>query len=377
MSEKLYEEWKNTAKQLNVEKYSIAISQIISWYKDGVLEISPVYQRFYRWSNEQKSELIETLLLGLPIPPIFVYKNSESKIQSLEIMDGLQRIATILEFTRNLNKFNEENKKEKVYIEPKEKLAKLEKTPFLKTLGGNDWDDFINEGLDFTILSRSLDFVVLDSIKNDKSLKYKIFRRLNKSATNLEPQEIRNATIAEIDDELYKKMVKYFSDKLNMSFLSEKDISERKDMELFIMFLLIKYYLIDSKKIIELKENSSNFSTLLDCFTDILFDNKIFLENGLKEFEIFIEICKEFGFKKYDEKTKKYKGLFINAFFEIAATIYFKNKQLLLNEEFIIRTFSISYAEWQKKVKCNNPPAIIRIFKSIDYAMEIAKNGKE
>lgn len=363
---KLYEEWKGTVKQVNVEKYSVSVSELINWYNNSRLKINPIYQRFYRWDNVQKSELIESILLGFPIPPLFLYKSDDEG--QFEVLDGLQRLATIFEFTGCLNR--EE-------LIPKYELKKLEKTPFLKELVGKDWFDLKIQGLDFSFLSRSLDFIILDSNKNDKTLKYKLFRRLNKSSTVLEPQEIRNATIAEIDLDLYQKITLAFSKQLKLDFLSETEKSHRKDIELFIMFLLIKsYLLVDKEEILNLKKESANFRELLDSFTDTLIGNKEFIELGLKEFEIFIEITKEFGFKKYDIKKDKFQGLFINVFFEITATIFFIDKKLLLNKDFLVKNFSISYGDWQKIVEFNNPPAITRIFKAIEYAQGLLIDEK-
>lgn len=366
----LYEEWKNIAKDVNVEKFSISISELVSWYKPPIgnpkLKLSPIYQRFYRWSNFQKSEFIESLLLGIPIPPLFLYRNNDEK--RFEVMDGLQRISTILEFVGVLNTSEQQTK-----IQPLEKLTKLEKTPFLKSLYDKEWKDFLESGLDFTFLGRSLDFIVLDSTKNDKSLKYKIFRRLNKSSSTLQPQEVRNAVIAEIDENLYKKIISFF-DNNKLNFLSESDLAIRKDMELFISFLLIKYYITISKEeVLTLKKDSDNFRELLDSFMELIFNNKDFIESGLKDFELFIDITSTegFGFKKYDLKKEEFKGLFVSAYFEIAVTIYFLKKNLLFNKEFLIKIFSISYSEWCKKISKNNPPAIVRIFEAIQYGEKI------
>ena len=143
------------------------------------------------------------------------------------------------------------------------------------------------------------------------------------------------------------------------------------------MFLLIKsYLLVDKEEILNLKKESANFRELLDSFTDTLIGNKEFIELGLKEFEIFIEITKEFGFKKYDIKKDKFQGLFINVFFEITATIFFIDKKLLLNKDFLVKNFSISYGDWQKIVEFNNPPAITRIFKAIEYAQGLLIDEK-
>ena len=63
--------------------------------KGEVLNLRPEYQRRLRWSTPQKSRLIESLLLNIPIPPVFLY---ESDAARYEVMDGQQRLNAVREF---------------------------------------------------------------------------------------------------------------------------------------------------------------------------------------------------------------------------------------------------------------------------------------
>jgi len=90
----LIEEIKLKSKEISTDSYSMSIGELVSMYKDGELNIHPEFQRFYRWKPEQKSRFIESILLGIPIPSIFVSQDPTGK---WEVIDGLQRISTILQ----------------------------------------------------------------------------------------------------------------------------------------------------------------------------------------------------------------------------------------------------------------------------------------
>jgi uncharacterized protein with ParB-like and HNH nuclease domain len=85
--------------------YSVSIGEWISIYEKDELDIHPEFQRFFRWSNRQKSRLIESILLGLPIPQIFVAQRPDG---IWDVVDGLQRLSTIYQFVGILK--NEEGK---------------------------------------------------------------------------------------------------------------------------------------------------------------------------------------------------------------------------------------------------------------------------
>src|SRR5437764_14911019 len=106
----------------------MSIGELMSLYKDEELDIHPEFQRFFRWSLKQKSRLIESLLLGIPIPQIFVAQRADGV---WDVVDGLQRLSTIFEFAGIL--LDEEKKK----LPP----LTLESTTYLPSLGHRRWDD--------------------------------------------------------------------------------------------------------------------------------------------------------------------------------------------------------------------------------------------
>ncbi|HCV3309614.1 TPA: DUF262 domain-containing protein, partial [Acinetobacter baumannii] len=78
----------------------ISIAEMISNYTSGELILNPNFQRLFRWSPVQKSRLIESILLGIPLPPLFI---AQDKNGIDTVIDGVQRLSTILEFTKNLS----------------------------------------------------------------------------------------------------------------------------------------------------------------------------------------------------------------------------------------------------------------------------------
>jgi uncharacterized protein with ParB-like and HNH nuclease domain len=97
----LIEQIAEQKKEFKTDNYPMSSGEIISIYKNDEIIINPEFQRYFRWSPEQKSKFIESILLGIPIPPIFVYQRDDG---IWEVVDGLQRLSTILEFVGSLKK---------------------------------------------------------------------------------------------------------------------------------------------------------------------------------------------------------------------------------------------------------------------------------
>ena len=79
--------------------YDISFGELVSLYEKGELIVQPEYQRLFRWNPTQKTRFIESVLLNIPIPPIFVFSDSKGR---WELVDGLQRVSTTLEFMGRL-----------------------------------------------------------------------------------------------------------------------------------------------------------------------------------------------------------------------------------------------------------------------------------
>lgn len=146
--------------------------------KGEVLNLRPEYQRRLRWTNSQKSKLIESLLLNIPVPPVFLY---ESDAARYEVMDGQQRLNAVLEFLAG--------------------DFSLTALPVLKPLNGLRYSRCpprIKRALDRASISAIVLLLESETEKTQGRLTLTdirrfIFDRLNTGGTKLNPQEIRNA----------------------------------------------------------------------------------------------------------------------------------------------------------------------------------------
>ena len=194
----------------------LSIGEIINLYKDSDLNLNPDFQRFFRWNNEQKSRLIESIFLGLPIPSFFVY---EDKNSIWEVLDGLQRISSLLQYTGELK--NENNN----ILPP----LKLEGLQYLPSLEGTTWDD-LSEKMQRGFKKNSLPFIVMKN-ETTEIKKYQLFQRLNRGGSTLSEAEVRSCIIlmAPYGKELMKaidSMVKN-KDFQNSIWLSNRKLKEK------------------------------------------------------------------------------------------------------------------------------------------------------
>jgi hypothetical protein len=158
----------------------------ISWfrdrYRDGTLTIKPPYQRKPVWAERQKCSLIESVLLGLPIPEIYIQESTSADGNTVyAVVDGQQRIRSILQFI-GVETDPEEDTYNKFILD------KLDATsPWVnKVLADLTNDQKISfYGYKFSVRSLST---------NDEIEVRDLFKRLNKFLTPLKPQELRNAT---------------------------------------------------------------------------------------------------------------------------------------------------------------------------------------
>src|SRR5258706_4800186 len=90
----LQEEIDKQRKEIRTDEYPMSIGELISLYSSKEIDIHPEFQRFFRWSEFQKSRLIESIFLTIPVPPIFV---AQRKDGIWDVVDGLQRLSTIFE----------------------------------------------------------------------------------------------------------------------------------------------------------------------------------------------------------------------------------------------------------------------------------------
>ena len=93
--------------------YDMSFGELLTIYDRNEFSIQPSYQRLFRWSSSQKSRFIESLLLGIPVPPLFVATNADGH---WELVDGLQRVSTLLQFTGRLIKSGLSEEHSKAFV---------------------------------------------------------------------------------------------------------------------------------------------------------------------------------------------------------------------------------------------------------------------
>ena len=81
--------------EVRTESLDLTFGEIVNLHSSEELIIQPEYQRLFRWSNDEKSRLIESILLELPIPQIFVIEREDGVF---ELIDGLQRVSSVIQF---------------------------------------------------------------------------------------------------------------------------------------------------------------------------------------------------------------------------------------------------------------------------------------
>ncbi|HAO6472162.1 TPA: DUF262 domain-containing protein, partial [Listeria monocytogenes] len=202
---KLVEQIEDSRKEIKTDSYPMSIGEITNLYRDGDLVIFPEYQRYFRWTRKQKSEFIESLILDIPIPPIFVSNNADGR---WDIIDGLQRTSTILEFMGLLRKRDNDAE----FYEPSVLLG----TKFLPNLEGKKWDDeddlanSLPAEVRRNIKRRKINISIVDSTVNP-NIKYELFQRLNRNGSILKGQEVRNSLMIMINNRFYKFIEKLSS----------------------------------------------------------------------------------------------------------------------------------------------------------------------
>jgi len=111
---------------ISSDGYPMSIGELTNMYASGELIVRPEFQRFFRWTSLQKSRLIESVLLGIPIPSIFVAQTEDGK---WELVDGLQRVSTLLQLQGEL--VTRDGKKMTPLV--------MEATSYLPALEGKVW----------------------------------------------------------------------------------------------------------------------------------------------------------------------------------------------------------------------------------------------
>ncbi|WP_017306306.1 DUF262 domain-containing protein [Spirulina subsalsa] len=275
--------------EVRTESLDFSFGEIVNMHKADEPEIiiQPDYQRLFRWTDVQKSRLIESILLELPIPQIFVIEKENAV---LELIDGLQRISSVIQF-----------------IDPKslgKEPLKLQGCDLIEELNDNTFEDLPLK-LKLLIKRSSVRTVIIKR-QSQSFLRYSMFKRLNTGGAILAPQEIRNCSARVMGDEgekFYKflqKMADYPSFVLCTKILPEQEKEKKGDEELVLRFFAAKN---------DPESFKSKVPDWLDIYMEKVITRKI-----------------DFQYEKEEREFKKVFDILGNTLGEIAFASYRKKK---------------------------------------------------
>jgi len=215
----------NKVSAVRTRQLDLSFNELADMYETGELVVQPEYQRLFRWTEGAQSRFIETLILELPVPPIFLMETEENVY---ELIDGLQRVSSYLHF-RGLLKKPDGEVDEPLVLEDCDIVAEL-------------------NGHTYTSLPPALvrrlkrNFIRAEILRkeSDVRLRYYMFKRLNSGGEPLEQQEIRNCTIRLLNP-AFNDAVIALSRNEDFSYcigtVAEAQLEKRYDQELVLRFL--------------------------------------------------------------------------------------------------------------------------------------------
>ncbi len=313
--------------EVRTESLDMSVGEIIGLHQQKELVIQPDFQRLFRWSKVQRSRLVESLLLELPIPSIFVIEKDNGV---LELIDGLQRISSLLHFIDStslaLQGTDEEVNKENMTwatalglgasqsaINVEEEATEnpveeetgappplvLEGCDLVKELNGMSFED-----LPLTLrlrLKRTPIRVVIIKRQSSQFLRYEMFKRLNTGGSKLSDQDIRNVNarmLGETGSLFYGKLSKcanFPAFRETIALLPEGAFDTRVDEELVLRFFATKNYRTKFR---------GNVGEWLDSYMEAVLMKEVDLtDDDILEFaSVFTELAVKFGqfaFVKY------------------------------------------------------------------------------
>jgi hypothetical protein len=178
-NERLLQTQLETQRQkVDVDHFDVTVRELVRMSAERELNRAPVYQRKFRWKEDAESRLIESLYLGLPVPSIFVAANQDG---TWELIDGLQRISTLLHYVAEPREVLEQVDKDSPL-----QLSELRK---LTSFNGILFAD-LPTPVQLAFFKRAIRVTVL-SDKSDVDVRFDMFERLNTGGVALSAQEVR------------------------------------------------------------------------------------------------------------------------------------------------------------------------------------------
>ena len=344
---------------IDISPKPLTLDAIVSRLKYNEIDLMPDFQRKAGlWSTEQKSRLIESLLLRIPLPA-FYFDGSDNG--NWIVIDGLQRLTALKEY----------------FVEPDaQKKLKLVGLEFLKDLEGSCVDD-----LPRVYSRRMMETQIIAYIINPGApirLKYNIFKRINTGGLELEPQEIRHALYQGKSTQLLKRLadLEIFKKATGYSISTERMLDRE---------FVLRYIAFSELTIEKYKDSIDDF---LNCAMEYINNNsKPDFDNGIENtftmvLNASLKIFGQFAFRRMPDQSKK--RPISKALFETWTAILSKYNEADLNilierKEILCNKYIAMYkdAEFVSAISGGKSSAVRKRYDKINNLVyEVLKNDK-
>lgn len=285
----LEQEISHAARVIYTDGYEMSLGEIMSLYKDNELVVNPEFQRLFRWTSWQKTKFIESLLLGIPVPPIFVFQTEDG---AWELVDGLQRMSTVFEFSGILKKPGGG------FCKP----STLEGTKLLPSLQDKCWDEVdggkcegIGRPLQLAIRRARVRVEILKK-ESDPQSKYELFQRLNTGGSELSEQEVRNCVMIMVNRSFFYWVKGLAGSKDFVTTAAQTDVAEKRQKNMELVLRFVAYRNVPYTKRIDVHEYLDD--SALKMSTSDNFPYEIEEEVFLKTFDLINRSLSKNAFKR-------------------------------------------------------------------------------
>lgn len=220
----LEDKYREQMRQILPQKIELPISALTPMI-DEQINLNPQFQRRDRWDQARQSRFIESLIMNVPIPPVFL---GEDEYGLYVVLDGRQRLTAVNEFLKN--------------------TYELTKLDVWRELNGMRYNDLKKQKLDKFLTRRFIPAVVILK-ESSPEVKYDVFDRLNTGAVVAEPMEIRNAVFrgsfsdllrSLSDNHVFRKLWGIPTDDLERE--ANQIYKKMDDLELVLRFFALRDY---------------------------------------------------------------------------------------------------------------------------------------
>jgi len=303
----LKQEINTTRTEIVADGYEMSIGEVINLYRDRELMIAPEFQRLFRWDTSRKTKFIESLLLGIPIPPIFVFQRDDGV---WELIDGLQRLSTILEFVGILRD------KDDQLVPP----STMEGTRFLPSLSNVKWnadegsDNGLGQAQQIEIKRARLRVEILKK-ESDSKAKYELFQRLNTGGAGLSEQEVRNCVAIMLNREVYEWLSQQAANEDFLNVIDQTKLALEKQMALELALRFLTFRNIPYKNGLDVHEYFDEALIEMATAEDLDLGAEAIVFN--RTFGLLEKALGSKTFKRWDGED--FKGKFLMSVFEVVS----------------------------------------------------------